>query len=37
MSSEHWLELVMPTGERLRIGTAVNATVLRTVLEALRK
>jgi transposase-like protein len=31
------LELVLPTGERLRIGTDVNASALRTVLEVLRK
>jgi transposase-like protein len=30
------LELVLATGERLRIGAGVNATTLRTVLEALR-
>jgi transposase-like protein len=35
--SEHCLELVLPAGERLRIGAGVNAAVLRTVLEALRK
>src|SRR5215471_1039120 len=35
--SEHYLELVLPAGERLRIGAGVNAAVLRTVLEALRK
>lgn len=35
--SEHWLELVLPTGEQLRIGAGVNAATLRTVLEALRK
>src|SRR5215470_18352153 len=35
--SEHCLELVLPTGERLRIGAGVEAAVLRTVLEALRK
>lgn len=35
--SEHCLELVLPAGERLRIGASVNAAVLRTVLEALRK
>jgi len=34
---EHCLELVLPAGERLRIGAGVNAAVLRTVLEALRK
>jgi len=31
------LGLVLPAGERLRIGAGVNAAVLRTVLEALRK
>ena len=36
-SSEHCLELVLPTGERLRIGAGVDAAVLRTVLAALRK
>ena len=36
-SSEHCLELVLPTGERLRIGAGVDAVALRTVLEALRK
>src|ERR1700691_1521071 len=30
------LELVVATGERLRIGAGVNAITLRTVLEALR-
>jgi transposase-like protein len=30
------LELVLATGERLRIGTGVDATTLHTVLEALR-
>jgi transposase-like protein len=30
------LELVLATGERLRIGAGVNATTLRTVLEAFR-
>jgi hypothetical protein len=30
------LELVLPTGERLRIGSGVKATTLRTVLEVLR-
>lgn len=34
---EHCLELVLPTGERLRIGAGVNAAALRTVLDALRK
>ena len=36
-SSEQCLELVLPTGERLRIGAGVDAAVLRRVLEALRK
>jgi transposase-like protein len=31
------LELILPGGERLRIGAAVNPNALRTVLEALRK
>jgi hypothetical protein len=30
------LELVLTTGERLRIGTGVDGATLRTVLEALR-
>ena len=30
------LELVLATGERLRIGTGVDGTTLRRVLEALR-
>jgi transposase-like protein len=30
------LELVLVSGERLRIGTGVDAATLRTVLEALR-
>jgi transposase-like protein len=30
------LELVLVSGERLRIGTGVDSTTLRTVLEALR-
>jgi len=30
------LELVLASGERLRIGAGVDATTLRTVLEALR-
>lgn len=30
------LELVFSTGERLRIGTGVNAATLRVVLEAVR-
>jgi hypothetical protein len=35
-TTETALELVVATGERLRIGTGVDATTLRTVLEALR-
>jgi hypothetical protein len=35
-ATEQALELVLATGERLRIGAGVDATVLRTVLEALR-
>jgi transposase-like protein len=35
-ASEANLELVLATGERLRIGAGVNATTLRMVLEALR-
>lgn len=35
-ATETSLELVLATGERLRIGTGVDATTLRTVLEALR-
>jgi len=34
--TEAALELVLATGERLRIGAAVNAAVLRTVLDVLR-
>ena len=34
--SEPALELVLSTGERLRIGAGVNSATLRTVLEALR-
>ena len=34
--TEAALELVLGTGERLRIGAAVNAAVLRTVLDVLR-
>ena len=30
------LELVLPTGERLRVGVGVESATLRTVLEALR-
>ena len=33
---EAGLELVLASGERLRISTGVDATTLRTVLEALR-
>ena len=33
---EAMLELVLATGERLRIGTGVDTATLRTVLEALR-
>ena len=36
VSSESGLELVLPTGERLRIGVGVDPTTLRKVLEALR-
>ena len=35
-ASEACLELVLGTGERLRIGTGVDGATLRTVLEALR-
>jgi transposase-like protein len=35
-AAEAALELVLGTGERLRIGTGVDASTLRTVLEALR-
>jgi hypothetical protein len=34
--TESGLELVLATGERLRIGSGVDATTLRTVLETLR-
>ena len=34
--AEAGLELVLVTGERLRIGTGVDSTTLRTVLAALR-
>ena len=34
--TEAGLELVLATGERLRIGAGVDATLLRKVLEALR-
>src|ERR1700730_18621072 len=36
LATEAALELVMTTGERLRIGAGVNAAMLRTVLEVLR-
>jgi len=35
-SPEAGLELVLATGERLRIATGVDAATLRTVLDALR-
>jgi hypothetical protein len=35
-ATEAGLELVLATGERLRIGAGVDGTTLRTVLEALR-
>jgi transposase-like protein len=35
-TTETGLELVLATGERLRIGTGVDAATLRTVLDALR-
>jgi len=35
-ATEAALELVLASGERLRIGAGVDATTLRTVLEALR-
>lgn len=35
-ATESGLELVLATGERLRIGAGVDATALRRVLEALR-
>jgi transposase-like protein len=35
-STEPALELLLNTGERLRIGAGVNGATLRTVLEALR-
>jgi hypothetical protein len=34
--TEPVLELVLATGERLRIGTGVDITTLRTVLDVLR-
>ena len=37
VSAEHSLELVLATGDRLRIGVGVSAATLRVVLEALRK
>jgi transposase len=36
LATEAALELVMATGERLRIGAGVDAATLRTVLEVLR-
>ena len=35
-TTESVLELVLATGERLRIGTGVDITTLRTVLDVLR-
>ena len=35
-AAEAALELVLTTGERLRIGAGVDAATLRTVLDALR-
>ena len=35
-AAEPGLELVLPTGERLRIGASVDPATLRKVLEALR-
>ena len=35
-TTEGSLELVLATGERLRIGAGVDPTTLRTVLDALR-
>jgi hypothetical protein len=35
-ATEATLELVLATGERLRVGAGVDAATLRTVLEALR-
>ncbi len=35
-TAEPGLELVLTTGERLRIGSGVDITTLRTVLEVLR-
>ena len=36
-TTEAVLELVLASGERLRIGTGVDAATLRTVLDALRR
>ena len=36
-AAEAALELVLATGERLRIGPSVNLTTLRTVLDVLRR
>jgi len=36
LATEAALELVIATGERLRIGAGVDAATLRTVLEVLR-
>ncbi len=36
VSSQATLELLLTTGERLRIGAGIDATTLRTVLAALR-
>jgi hypothetical protein len=35
-TTEPVLELILATGERLRIGTGVDITTLRTVLDVLR-
>lgn len=35
-ATEAHLELVLPRGERLRIGSGVDGATLRTVLEVLR-
>ena len=35
-TAEAALEVLLPTGERLRIGAGVDAATLRTVLDALR-
>ncbi len=37
VSTEYSIELVLNSGDRLRIGPNVKAVTLRTVLEALRK